>query len=279
MHRAPCCSHPAEGARHSPNCGERRSRGVGAGDRVAFLGPNCPELIEMLYACVRLGAIFVPLNARMPAAELRVFVKQSRPSLLVAEQSFRDTAMVIASETVAMFRLGSDDLVVAERVGPDPDRDPAAPVLIAFTSGTTGRPKGAVFSHQNLMLGALKVITDGGLTADDEALVASPLFHVAALLSLALPCFWAGATLTIHRRFDAASVLDDLQRLRVTRFLATPVMTRALAAQPHWATADLSSLRAVYTGSTSIRPPDVEPWCRNGVPIVQGYGMTEAASP
>ncbi len=252
------------------------SRGVGVGDRVAFLGPNCPELVEMLYACARLGAIFVPLNARMPAAELRVFAEQSRPSLLVAEQSFPDVAMAIAPEAAAPFRLGSDDLVVAERVQPDRERDPATPVLISFTSGTTGRPKGAVFSHQNLILGALKMITDGGLTAADEVLVASPLFHVAALVSLALPSLWAGATLTIHRLFDAASVLEDLQRLRVTRFLATPVMTQALAAQSHWATADLSSLRTVYTGSTYIRQPDVEPWWANGVPIVQGYGMTEA---
>lgn len=253
-----------------------RSRGVRAGDRVAFLGPNCPELLEMLYACARLGAIFVPLNARMPAAELRAFVKQSRPSLLVAERSFHDVAAAVAPEAASMFRLGSDDLVVAERIQPDPDLDAATPVLIAFTSGTTGRPRGAVFSHQNLIFGALKMIIDYGLTADDEVLVASPLFHVAALLSIALPGLWAGATVTIHRLFDAARVLEDLQRLRVTRFLATPVMTQALAAHSLWATADLSSLRTVYTGSTSIRQPDIEPWWVNGVPLVQGYGMTEA---
>lgn len=253
-----------------------RSRGVGIGDRVAFLGPNCPELVEMLYACARLGAIFVPLNARMPASELRVFVEQSRPSLLAAEQSFHDVATAIAPEEASTFRLGSDDLVGAERVQPDPGRDPAESVLIAFTSGTTGRPKGAVFNHHNLILGALKMIIDDGLTAADDVLVASPLFHVAALLSLALPSLWAGATLTIHRLFDAARVLEDLQRLRITRFLATPVMTQALAAQPHWATADLSSLRTVYTGSTGIRQPDVEPWWANGVPVGQGYGMTEA---
>ena len=74
-----------------------------------------------------------------------------------------------------------------------------------------------MFNHQNLILGALKMITDGGLTAADEVLVASPLFHVAALVSLALPSLWAGATLTIHRLFDAARVLEDLQRLPVSR--------------------------------------------------------------
>lgn len=87
------------------------SQGVRAGDRVAFVGPNCPELIEVLYSCARLGAIFVPLNARMPAAELRVFADQSRPKLLVAEQSFRDVAMAIAPQVAAIFRIGSGDLL------------------------------------------------------------------------------------------------------------------------------------------------------------------------
>ena len=252
------------------------SQGVHTGDRVAFLGPNCPELIEMLYSCARLGTIFVPLNARMPAAELRVFAEQSQPRLLVAEQGFRDVAMAIAPQVASTFRIGSDDLVTAKRVPPDPGRDLAAPVLVAFTSGTTGRPKGAVFTHQNLLLCALKVITDEGLTAQDEVLVATPLFHVAGLLSLTLPGLWAGATVTIHRQFDPSRILADLQRHRVTRFMATPVMTRALAAHSAWAAADLSSLTTVYTGSTGIRRADVEPWRAKNVPIVQGYGMAEA---
>jgi fatty-acyl-CoA synthase len=149
-------------------------------------------------------------------------------------------------------------------------------VLIAFTSGTTGRPKGAVFSHESLILGALKNITADGLTSDDEALVTAPLFHVAALLSLASPSLFAGATVTIHRRFDPALVLEDLQRFSVTRFMASPVMTRALAALPGWGAAELRSLRSVYTGSTSIRAEDVDPWLTKGVRVLQGYGMTEA---
>lgn len=96
------------------------SQGVRAGDRVAFLRPNCPELIEVLYSCARLGAIFVPLNARMPAAELRVFAEQSRPRLLVAEQGFRDVAMATAPQVTVIFRIGSDELLTAERVPPDP---------------------------------------------------------------------------------------------------------------------------------------------------------------
>jgi fatty-acyl-CoA synthase len=253
-----------------------RSRGVARGDRVAFLGPNCPELLVVLYACARLGGIFVPLNARMLATELRVFIGACRPSLLVAEESFQDVATAVAPEVAAPFHGDSADLRGAGVIGPDPGLDPGRPVLIAFTSGTTGRPKGAVFSHHNLTMGALRMLADEGLSADEEILIASPLFHVAALLSLALPGLWAGATLTIHRQFDPGSVLQDLQRHRVTRFMCTPVMTQALVAQPAWAAADLSSMRTVYTGSTFISEPAVAPWQAKGVPVVQGYGMTEA---
>lgn len=108
-------AHLAHRGRWTPGKAALRSE-----DQVAFLGPNCPELIEVLYSCARLGAIFVPLNARMPAAELRVFAEQSQPRLLVAEQSFRDVAMTTVPQVSAIFRVGSDDLVTAERGPPDP---------------------------------------------------------------------------------------------------------------------------------------------------------------
>jgi fatty-acyl-CoA synthase len=255
-----------------------QGQGVHRGDRVAFLGQNGPELVETLHACGRLGAIFVPLNPRMPAAELRIFAQQCGASLLLAEETFEEVAVAVAPATASSFRSGSDDVGRSETVPPDPELNPGAPVLIAYTSGTTGHPKGAMFSHQNLTFGALRMIADQGLTAADEVLIASPLFHVAALLSLALPSLWAGATLTVHRQFEPGPVLEDLQRHRVTRFMSTPAMTQALACDPGWAAADLSSLRTVYAGSAGIRRPAVEPWQAKGVPIVQGYGMTEAPS-
>jgi acyl-CoA synthetase (AMP-forming)/AMP-acid ligase II len=257
-------------------CARLEQQGVKEGDRVAYLGPNCPELLETLYACAHLGALFVPLNARMPAAELRAFVDQTRPASLVVEQSFVDAANAIAPRLARVFPLDSRDQLVARRVQANLAGDPLRPVLLAFTSGTTERPKGALFSHQSLVLGALKMIVDCALTADDEVLVASPLFHVASLLSLALPGLCAGATLTMHRQFSSEDVLDDIQHLRVTRFMATPLMTRALATSPAWPAAELGSLRTVFTGSTFIRGADVKPWQAKGVSVVQGYGMTEA---
>ena len=266
-----------------------RLQGVSPGDRVAYLGPNCPELLELLFACARLGAIFVPLNARMPAPELRVFVELTRPRLVVAEQEFRELGVASCADGRAGrvitfvagggprgFDAGPGD--VRARLGPDLDRDLAAPVLIAFTSGTTGRPKGATLTHENVTFNALNVITAFGVTADDEILTAIPMFHAGGLFVHTTPGLCAGATVTIHRRFDAGLVLDDVARQRVTLLAAVPAMTLALANHPTWNQTDLSSLRLVLTGSTVVPPKAVEPWQNRGVAVRQGYGLTETCT-
>ena len=256
--------------------------GVSRGDRVAYLGPNCPELLELLFACARIGAIFVPLNIRMPAAELRVFLAVTRPRLVVAEDGFREVALASAGEdghdrvvtfADAATREGLADGV--ERVRADPGPDLAAPVLILFTSGTTGRPKGATFTQENMTFNALNVITAFGLTAADEILTAVPMFHSGGLFIHTTPGLCAGATVTIHREFNPGLMLEDVQRYRVTLLACVPAMTFALAADPVWNQADLSSLRSVLTGSTFVPRRAVEPWQQRGVPVIQGYGSTE----
>ncbi len=258
-----------------------RAGGVGSGDRVAYLGPNCPELVELLLACARLGAIFVPLNNRMPAAELRTFVEATCPRLLVAEQDFRQAALDSAqagwAERVKTFRLGGE-LCHLDHTANVPSVSgiaAAAPVLILFTSGTTGRPKGATLTQQNLAFEALNVLTAFGVAATDEILTAVPMFHAGGLLIHTLPGLCAGATITIHREFDPSHLLEEIQRQRITLLACVPAMTAALAAHAHWDAADLSSLRLVVTGSAVVPRRAIEPWQQKGVSVAQGYGMTE----
>jgi fatty-acyl-CoA synthase len=259
-----------------------RAGGVCNGDRIVYLGPNCPELLQLLFACARLGAIFVPLNVRMPAAELQVFVKATRPRLLVAEAGFReialDSAGDLGAERVKTFQLGGElarFAGAAERPTAVSGADATPPAVILFTSGTTGRAKGATFTHENIAFNALNVLTAFGVTAADEILTAVPMFHVGGLLIHTLPGLCAGATITIHREFDPGPLLDEIQQQRITLLACVPTMTFALASHPGWDGADLSSLRLVVTGSTIVPRRAVEPWQRKGVSIVQGYGGTE----
>ncbi|MBV9836715.1 MAG: AMP-binding protein [Solirubrobacterales bacterium] len=256
-----------------------RARDVSPGDRVGYLGSNCPELLELLFACARLGAIFVPLNIRMPSAELRVFVDAVRPSLLVAERDLQAAAVDSMQERdrVKMFRAGGGFTGrVADRGSQTSAVDAASPVLILFTSGTTGRPKGATFTHRNTTFSALNVVTALGLTAADEIVTTVPMFHTGGLFIHTLPGLFVGATVTIHRAFDPGLLLEEIQGRRITLLACVPAMTFALAAHPAWTKADLSSLRCVHTGSTVVTRRAIEPWQAKGVSIVQGYGGTEA---
>ena len=224
----------------------------------------------------------MPLNARMPAAELRVFLAATRPRLVVAEAGFwgrgpgqRGRRPARPGCDVRRPAKRKDFAGGAARVRSDPGPDLAAPVLILFTSGTTGRPKGATFTQENMTFNALNVITAFGLTAADEILTAVPMFHSGGLFIHTTPGLCAGATVTIHRQFDPGLLLEDVQRYRVTLLACVPAMTVALAAHPAWDQADLSSLRSVLTGSTFVPRGAVEPWQQRGVPIMQGYGSTE----
>jgi fatty-acyl-CoA synthase len=237
-----------------------------------------------LLGCARLGAIFVPLNNRMPPAELRVFVAATRPRLLVAEERCRQVALDSAEAggagSLRTFQLGGElgRLDGDVRVPAVSGIDAAAPVLILFTSGTTGRPKGATFTQQNLAFDALNVLTAFGVTATDEILTALPMFHSGGLLIHTLPGLCAGATTTIHRDFDPGHLLEEIQRQRITLLVSLPAMTSALTSHPDWDAADLTSLRLVVTGSTVVQRRAIEPWQRKGVSVTQGYGMTETCA-
>jgi fatty-acyl-CoA synthase len=254
-------------------------RGVVASDRVAYLGPNSPELLELLFACARTGAIFVPLNSRMPAPELRALVAHCRPRLIVAERAFFDVARESVPESstgeVISFAIGGNELREAVRVGDAAPADLSAPVLIAYTSGTTGPPKGAVFTNLNLVFNAVNALTAFGLTADDNVLTTIPMFHVGGLLIQTTPALYAGAAVTIHRAFEPGLMITDLERLRVTVSIAVPAMTSALVAHPAWPDANFGTLRWLHTGSTFVPKSAVEPWHRKGVRVAQVYGLTE----
>jgi len=251
--------------------------GVASADRVAYLGPNCPELLEALFACARQGAIFVPLNARMTAAELRLFVEQASPSVLLAEESFSQTAGECADpQQIPILRFSIGDRWDGPRVSPGLHVDASSPVLIFFTSGTTGTPKGAVLTHGALIAHAAGTAEVLRMTATDQVLTFTPMFHVAGLNLLTTPALSIGATVTVHRQFDPAAVLAELAKGTVRLLVSSPHMTFELAAHPAWEHTDLGRLRCVMTGGTTVPTRALDCWTNRGVAVIQSYGLTEA---
>jgi len=257
--------------------GVLKDAGTASGDRVAYLGPNCPELLKALFACARLGAIFVPLNARMTAAELRLFVEQASPSVLLAEESLWQTAGECADpRQIQILRFSIGESWDGPQVSPGPDVDASSPVLIFFTSGTTGTPKGALLTHGALTAHAADTAEVLRMTATDEVLTVTPMFHVAGLNLLTTPALSIGATVAVHRRFDPAAVLAELAKGTPSMLISPPHMTYDLTAHPAWEHTDLGSLRCVMTGGTTVPARALDCWTGRGVAVIQSYGLTEA---
>jgi fatty-acyl-CoA synthase len=147
--------------------------------------------------------------------------------------------------------------------------------MIINTSGTTGPPKGAVITGEALHFNALNVAAAVGIGPADEVLANGPLFNTGPMNILTTPALAAGAAVTVLREFDPGATLEAIERHAITLAIATPAMTKALASHARWNATDLSSLRCVITGSTTVREDAVAPWFDRDVSVLQDYGLTE----
>ncbi|MFG3208513.1 acyl-CoA synthetase [Streptomyces tendae] len=267
-----------------------RSLGVDRGDRVAYLGPNHPAFLETLFAAGVLGAIFVPLNSRLTAPELTYQLTDSGSTVLVHSAGHTATAAQASAGADGAVRhritlgtagegaLGYEELLAGGGTGRlDEAVAPDDPCIIMYTSGTTGRPKGAVLTHANITWNSVNVLVDTELTGDEVTLVVAPLFHTAGLGMTCLPTLLKGGRVVLLEAFDPGTVLDVVERQRVTYMFGVPTMYDAMASHPRWETADLSSLRSVSCGGAPVPARTIERYLARGLAFSQGYGMTEAS--
>ncbi|WP_219508440.1 acyl-CoA synthetase [Nonomuraea ceibae] len=250
-----------------------RGRGVGRGDRVAYLGANHPAFLETLFATGTLGAVFVPLNVRLAAPELAYVLSDCGVAALVHAPPAAEL------DVPCRIPLGDYEELLAEA---EPEAAVEAvsgedPCMIMYTSGTTGRPKGAVLSHANVTWNSLNVLVDVDLAADEVTLVVAPLFHTAGLNMTCLPTLLKGGRVVLMDAFDPGRVLETIAAERVTYLFGVPTMYDALAAHPGWAGADLSSLRTLNCGGAPVPLRTIETYLARGLAFSQGYGMTEAS--
>ena len=252
--------------------------GVEAGDRVAYLGFNRAEELVLLFALARLGAVFVPLNHRLAAGELAAIVAHAGARWLITDADHRELARDVLTRIDA--GIGLHELVTLIDT-PCPHRAclpklaDDAPVLLAYTSGTTGAPKGALHTHRSVLANARASIAGHALTDSDCVLTVLPLFHVGGLSIQTLPALVAGARVVLHPRFIAGAWLNDVETLRPTLSLMVPTTLRAVIEHPDWNTTDLSSLRALTAGSSTIPRASIDAIHARGIPLCQVYGATE----
>ena len=250
--------------------------GIARGDRIALLALNRPEHLVLLFACARLGAMLVPLNWRLAPPEHDFILRDSGARLLIHEPEFAATAALAAAlpdcRSVALpLALGAD------REPDDPAVGTDAPLLIVYTSGTTGHPKGAVLTQDALLWNAVNSIAAHDLSSRDHVLTTIPMFHVGGLNIQTIPALHAGATVSLHPRFDAGATLRAIADQRITVTVLVPAQLAALIQHPDWASADLSTLRLLATGSSIVPAHLIEPFLARGIPVINVYGATETA--
>ena len=255
--------------------------GVEHGDRVAYLGFNSPEMLVLFFACARIGAMFSPLNWRLVAPELAYILGDSAPRLLIADADHAGLAADAAADcpgaAVVPVEAFARDAETMTGDGRDPKAGPEAPCLLVYTSGTTGRPKGAVLDQQAIQVNALNCVHYAGLTDADRVLTVLPMFHVGGLNILTSPAFYAGGTVVLHRRFEPEATLRAIVEERPTQLVLVPATIQAVIGLPGWESADISSLRLLTTGSSIVPLHLIDAVHARGIPVCQTYGLTETA--
>jgi len=266
-------------------------RGVGRGDVVALLSYNCPEFLETIFAANYLGAIAMPINWRLAAPEVRYIIEHSGARALVCDSDLIDVADDATSGMDTLLRACVIDnprapwmALAALRTAHDGLPRPAIAAddvhRLMYTSGTTGRPKGVMLTHANLAWKNLAHIVEFGFTGADLGLACGPLYHVGALDLTTTSLIAAGATTIIHRGFDAAAVVDELERSRVTTVWLAPAMVNAIMALPDVEERDLASVRIIINGGEKMPIPLIER-IQHTFPsawFADAYGLTETVS-
>ncbi len=266
--------------------------GVRRGDRVAWFGANHPTALETLYACGQLGAVWVPVNVRLTASEARYVLAHSGTSLVVHGREHGSTADTlrdqlpgirawVAAEPPVEGGAGSLDwaglVAAAEPVLRDEPVTLEDICLIMYTSGTTGRPKGAVLTHGNMTWACLNQVLGFDFTPDERTLGLAPLFHIGGLNGTLNPTLLRGGCVVLVRGFDPPATLAVIAEQRVTSFFAVPTMLDALSRQPGFDTLDLSALRTIGAAGAPLPLPLLHTWLDRGITVQQAYGMTESA--
>jgi fatty-acyl-CoA synthase len=263
--------------------------GVLRGDRVATLARNTTDVIELPFACARLGAIHLPLNWRLAIPELDYILGDARPSVLLHHADFIAAAEAIADRAGVRHRRllgdGAADsdyeqgLAAGHQAPPRPALRHADPWIIMYTSGTTGRPKGAIITHGTVFYNICNIAPFTNLSVGMATLIFGPQFHTGALSAYTMPALYFGGTVNVMRAFDAGEVLRHVSdpALGITHINGAVTMYNMMMQHPGFAAADFSRLKCATVGGESCPKSLLERyWNDKQLPLQNTYGLTES---
>jgi fatty-acyl-CoA synthase len=260
--------------------------GVGFGDRVAVLAQNRLEQVELYFAVAKLGAVLVPVNWRLTPPEVGYVLSDSGPKVVFFGEELQAGVRALVGDGLwrgplvglddagpqgYAARLGAAASTPVEREGVQE----STPLMLLYTSGTTGRPKGAVLTHGSITWNAINTATGWDLHQADVTLTHTPFFHTGGWNVLTLPLLHRGGTVVVARKFEAAEAVRSIERQGVTVLFAVPTMFQMMLDTGELGRVKLGSLRFFIAGGAPCPVPLIEAYARLGVTFKQGYGLTE----
>lgn len=264
--------------------------GVKKGERVATLMVNSSEFLEVFFACAKTGAMIVPINLKLALPEMVYIIKDAAPRALIYSAEFVDKAKGLKAASTAIehyLHHGGDpfpgDPSLANFTASFPEEEPVPaeevtlkdPLVIMYTSGTTGDPKGAVLSHESFLFGAIHSLLGYGIGSNCKSLVVAPLFHIGALVASSTPVIYAGGSLVLKSFDNPSEVVELICAEKINYMFAVPVMFDMMAKTDAWERADFSHVYFFITGGAPMPVSLIRKYQGKGVRFAQGYAMTE----
>lgn len=251
-------------------------QGLKPGDRLVSMLGNRPEFYYVFFGAARAGGVFVPVNTAFTAAEIRHPFEDSGATIAVTE----DALFARVAEAVGESRVLSVDTIDFTAAGADEqppffEPEPDSLVAICYTSGTTGRPKGAMLTHQNFLFTALAMMSALGYGPDDRHLINAPLFYTGGLASFSQAPIVSGGTIILSSFEGSARMVREIQEFEATVCMSVPALLAMLAEDPDFNGETLKSLRLVMVGAAPVPKPLIERYHHHDIALGQGYALTE----
>lgn len=250
-----------------------QGKGVGRGDRVAFHGRNHPVALGSLFATAAIGAVWVPIHPARPEDEVRAVLEDSEPRVLIraSPAAYLDTD-IVAFEAAELEASPADPQALATW-----ESEPDDLVILAYTSGTMGAPKGVKLTQANILWDVIQMMGACSFAPSDTALAAAPFTRMGGLGVTVLPTLFAGGTVVVPPATDGEAVLATIEQARVTVVFANPDLLEAMVRAPGWEDADLTSVRSGVVGGGLVPEGLLRAYLDRSVKLRHGYGLTEAA--
>jgi fatty-acyl-CoA synthase len=262
---------------------------IRTGDRVSILAHNSIVYLDLFYGLAKIGAIFAPLNWRLMANELAYIVNDCQPRVLICGPEFSSTLAEMRADISVEHYLAVEGAQipgaeayetvvknVASSEPPRPELDAESPYCLLYTSGTTGKPKGAILPHRQILWNCINTVISWGLTEADTSPVFTPLFHAGGLFAFLTPLLYAGSRIVLGRGFDPEESLRIILEEKCTVILGVPTLFQMWQKTTLFEQADFNHVRFFISGGAPCPVPLMDEWRQaKGVVFRQGYGLTE----